>query len=593
MRFVLIAGFLIVGGAAMAEEWRHGQPRQDQRPVEAYVPDLAPLARPQSSELREMVERYVRDRDALLRFYSVRNSALQVSRMKAFNEAWLARLDSVPFEKLGVEGRIDWHLLRLHFRYELALLGRTEKRNAEMADVIPFADAIARLQESRRLLEPIDPAKAAATLTELKKAIEAQTKALEPADAKRPGKIVALRAANQLTELGTTLKNWFDHYHAYDPDFSWWARQPYADANKALEGYAKFLREKLVGVKAGEDEPIVGDPIGGDGLQADLEREMIAYSPAELIAIAEREFAWCENEWRKTAREMDLGDDWKAALERAKQDFVKPGEQPAVIAEQAYEAIEFVTKRDLVTVPAHAIDTWRMSMMSPERQKVAPFFLGGEQILVSFPTDTMEHAQKLDSLRANNRHFCRATVHHELIPGHHLQGWYADRFNPHRELFYTPFWIEGWALWWEFHLWELGFAQSPENKAGMLFWRTHRAARIIFSLKFHLGEWTPEQCIDFLVERVGHDRHTATGEVRRSFNGDYSPLYQVGYMMGAIQIRTLYADLVQSGRMKEKEFHDRILMGGTMPIEMVRASLTGAKLPKDYRSAWKFAGDKR
>jgi uncharacterized protein (DUF885 family) len=315
---------------------------------------------------------------------------------------------------------------------------------------------------------------------------------------------------------------------------------------------------------------------------------MIPYSAEELIAAGEREFAWCEQEWRRVARDLGLGDNWRAALERAKQDFVEPGAQPALIAAQAYEAIDFVLQRDLLTVPAHAIDTFRMTMMSPERQKVNPFFLGGETIQVSFPAETMDHAGKLDSLRANNRHFCRATVHHELIPGHHLQFWYMARHNPHRQLFTTPFWIEGWALWWEFYLWDLGFPQTPENRAGMLFWRTHRCARILFSLNFHLGKWTPQQCIDFLVERVGHDRHTATGEVRRSFNGSYPPLYQVGYMMGAIQLRALHAELVQTGRLPIKAFHDRILEGGPMPIEFVRANLSGTTLPRDYRSNWKF-----
>ena len=288
---------------------------------------------------------------------------------------------------------------------------------------------------------------------------------------------------------------------------------------------------------------------------------------------------------------MGFGDDWKAALEKIKHDYVAPGEQPALIAKQAYEAVSFVTKRDLITVPPLSIDDWTMTMMSPERQKTNPFFLGGDRIIVSFPTDTMDQQDKLDSLRANNTHFCHATVFHELIPGHHLQGWYAQRYNPHRELYYTPFYVEGWALWWEFHLWDLGFQQTPEDRAGALFWRTHRCARIIFSLNFHLGKWTPQQCIDFLVDKVGHDRHTATGEVRRSFNGDYSPLYQVGYMMGAIQLRALYADLVKTGKMSEKDFHDSILRGGIMPIEMVRAHLTGTKLPRDYRSSWKFAGE--
>lgn len=591
-RFVPVSFFALAAGiASPAQPWRHGQPAQAERPVEAYVPDLAALAQPGGSELRELVERYSSDLGGLNRFYTVPGSALQLARLKAFNEAWLARLDAVNYDRLGVDGRIDWHLLRAHLRYELGLLARAEARNAEMAALLPFADSIARRQENRRQFLEEKPADAAAALERLRKDVLATRATLEGEAAKvKPSKIVALRAANRLGELAKSLQNWFDHYHAYDPQFSWWTREPHKDAQAGLEEYTQFLREKIVGVKPGEDEPIVGDPIGAAGLTLDLEREMIPYSPQELIAIAEKEFAWCEAEWKKAAREIGFGDDWKAALEKVKEDYVQPGEQPALIADQAYEAIAFLLERDLLTIPPHAIDTWRMAMMSPERQKVAPFFLGGETILVSFPTDTMDHADKLDSLRANNRHFCRAVAHHELIPGHHLQGWYMERHNPHRRLFYTPFWIEGWALWWEFHLWDLGFPQSPENKAGMLFWRTHRAARIIFSLKFHLGQWTPEQCIDFLVDRVGHDRHTATGEVRRSFNGDYSPLYQVAYTMGAIQLRALYAELVASGRMKEKDFHDRILEGGVMPIELVRARLLETKLPRDYRSVWKFAG---
>ncbi len=574
-----------------AADVRQGEPLPTERAAAAYVPDLPKLARPASSELRELVERFTRDREALLRFYSVPGSALQLVRLKAFHEAWQSQLERVPFDALDVGGRIDWHLLRGQIRQELALNARTVARNTEMAALLPFADAIARLQESRRLFAPVNARESAATLSQLAREVADLRKKLEAPDAAKPTKIIALRAAARIADLTKTLKDWFDHYHAYDPQFGWWAREPHAAAAKALDGYAKFLREKIVGFKEGEDEPIVGDPIGAAGLTDDLAREMIPYTPQQLIAIGEKEFAWCEAEWKRTARDMGLGDDWRAALERAKADFVEPGAQPALIAEQAYEAIAFVQQRDLVTVPPHAIDTFRMTMMSAERQKVNPFFLGGEAIQVSFPTDTMGHDAKLDSLRANNRHFCRATVHHELIPGHHLQMWYAARFNPHRSLFYTPFWIEGWALWWEFRLWDLGFPQTPENRAGMLFWRTHRAARIVFSLNFHLGKWTPQQCIDFLVERVGHDRHTATGEVRRSFNGDYSPLYQVGYMMGAIQLRALYAELVTSGKMKERDFHDRILEGGPMPIEMVRAHVSGTKLPRDYRSSWKFAGE--
>ena len=81
----------------------------------------------------------------------------------------------------------------------------------------------------------------------------------------------------------------------------------------------------------------------------------------------------------------------------------------------------------------------------------------------------------------------------------------------------------------------------------MLFWRMHRASRIVFSLGFHLGRMTPEQCVELLVERGGHEVANAEAEVRRSFNGSYPPLYQLAYMMGGLQFRA------------REQYHDRSL----------------------------------
>jgi uncharacterized protein (DUF885 family) len=227
-------------------------------------------------------------------------------------------------------------------------------------------------------------------------------------------------------------------------------------------------------------------------------------------------------------------------------------------------------------------------MLSPERQLTSPFFLGGDIILVSFPTDGMTHEQKLMSMRGNNIHFSRATVHHELIPGHHLQGFMAARYRNYRSLFSTPFWSEGNAFYWEMLLWDMGFPRGPEDRIGMLFWRMHRCARIIFSLSFHLGLMTPQQCIDFLVERVGFERANAAAEVRRSFDGSYEPIYQCAYMLGALQFYALHKELVDSGKMTNKQFHDAILKENRINVSMVRADLAKLKLTKDYKSDWRF-----
>lgn len=577
-----------------------------------YVPDVPALATPRASELRELVERFRTDRAELERFYDLKGSARREQKLREFLETWRTRLAALDFEKLGVEGRIDATLLRTRLTHELRLLAREQERTREMAIVLPFAAEIATLEEKRRLLEPMDARAAGAALERIRVSLEKTREGLEaglkkPADknAKETAdvapkkekvgpitasKVVAARAVRRLDELQGTLKEWFATFDGYDPMFNWWTREPHKQLAEALTDYRKFLREKLVGIEPkAKEEPIIGDPVGRAGLREELENELVAYTPEELIKIAEKEFVWVEIELKRAAREMGCGDDWKAALEKVKTNHVEPGQQPALVRELALEATRFVTERDLVTVPPLAADVWLLRMLSRERQKEAPFFLGGSDIHVAFPTDAMTLDEKLQSLRSNNRHFSRATVFHELVPGHHLQYWAKARFNPHRDLFTTPFWMEGWALWWEFHLWDLKFISTPEDRIGALFWRAHRCARIIFSLKFHLGEWTPEQCVDFLLERVGHERWTATGEVRRSFNGLWSPLYQAAYMLGALQIRGLYQQLVVTGKMPEKQFHDEILRGGTMPIEMVRARLTQTKLPKDFRPTWRFA----
>jgi uncharacterized protein (DUF885 family) len=219
---------------------------------------------------------------------------------------------------------------------------------------------------------------------------------------------------------------------------------------------------------------------------------------------------------------------------------------------------------------------------------VNPYFTGGEVISVSFPTHEMAHEDKLMSLRGNNRHFCKATVHHELIPGHHLQIYMQERHRAYRKLFRTPFLVEGWALYWEMLLWDKGFANGPEDRVGMLFWRTHRCARIIFSLNFHLGKMSAEECVDYLVENVGHERRNATAEVRRSIQGGYEPLYQAAYMLGGLQFRALRKELVDSGKMTEKAFHDAILLENSVAIDMIRASLGGTELSPDYATQWRF-----
>ena len=286
---------------------------------------------------------------------------------------------------------------------------------------------------------------------------------------------------------------------------------------------------------------------------------------------------------------MGFGNDWKAAQEKVKQSAVPPGRQAAEMVEIYKQSIEFIKNKDLITLPDLADETWRIGMISPEKQKYNPFFYGGEEFAIAYPTNTMDYDEKMMSMRGNNPHFCRATVQHEVLPGHYLQHFMNERVNTYRR-YDTPFWTEGWALYWELLLWDEGFARGPEDRIGMLYWRMHRCARIIFSLNYHMGKWTPQQCIDFLVDRVGHERANAEAEVRRSFVGGYGPLYQVAYMMGGLEFMSLKDEITKSGKMSVKQFNDAVMQQNAMPIEMLRNILLDLPIKKDYNSGWKFYG---
>lgn len=527
------------------------------------------------------------DRGSLERFYFIQNSPERRERFKTLYTDYLNKLEQLPFEKMGVGGRADYLLVKRDLENELALLGAEEKEMKLIDKYVTIGSPIYELEKKRRRGLHIESNLVAKQLDEVNKSIRETMKKLK----QDPNltREVASRAEGAIKGQQQALKSVFEFYDGYDPQFSWWVTKPYQRLDTTLTKFASALKVKVDEASLPKDDGsgIIGNPIGREELLRLLQYEMIPYSPEELVEIANKEFAWCDAELLKASREMGFGDNWKQAQEKVKQTYVPEGYQPEAMLKLYNESVEFLKKNDLITIPPIAEETWRMSMMSPWQQLVSPFFLGGEVLQIAYPTDDMSHDDKLMSMRGNNPHFSRATVHHELIAGHHLQGFMNSRYKSYRN-FRTPFWTEGWALYWELILWDKNFPQSPEDKIGMLFWRMHRCARIIFSLNYHLNKWTPQQCIDFLVDRVGHERANAEAEVRRSFTGGYGPLYQLAYMTGAFQFYALKKELVDSGKMTYRQYHDAVLQENSMPIEMLRAILTNQKLTKDFKTSWKF-----
>jgi len=541
----------------------------------------------EATELVSMITAYQADRGALSRLYTNRLSAEYFSRMESFNQDYLKTLQAQNYEALSEDGKIDYVLFRNYLEKQLAELDLEKRDFMSIQSVVAFGKPLEDFVVARRRAKQPDSQALAASWNAVAKAVEAQHKTLASASKYTSWQQADL-AAQAVESLAKVTKEAYDFYFDYDPAFTWWMPEPWKKLDASMKAYAKALREHYTNSVKDDGSGIIGKPIGREALEKQLAFEMIAYTPEELIKEAEKQFAWCEKEMLKASNELGFGNDWKAALEMVKETYLPAGAWPEEVARLGEEAIDIMVKNDWLTVPPLAIETWRTTMISAERQRVSPFFLGGEVIQISYPTSEMSHEEKMMSMRGNNPHFSRATVQHELIPGHHLQQFMNQRYMTHRRPFGTPFWTEGWALYWEFVLWDRNFPRDAKDKVGMLFWRMHRCARIIFSLNYHLGKMTPQQCIDLLVDKVGHERANAEAEVRRSFEGSYGPLYQIAYMIGALEIYSLRKEMVDSGKMPEKQFHDLIMTQNAMPIEILRAKVTGKPLDKNHKASWRF-----
>jgi len=553
---------------------------------EPYVP---------CQEIPYLMQQFEADQAAIYRFYSPSENAPRYrsfeglgspdrqKRLKELNEAYLAKLKAVQFKPLPQECKVDYLLFNRDLKEHLHVIDQQENAMTGLRKWFPFADSLFSLERLRRRGLPLDAPQVAANFNELAKQVPALITKLE-AVVLSPEEIRV--AQEELQLLRKTANSVFQFYNGYNPAFTWWVPKSYQQADSALVRYSHVFKTKQEPNKMGI---YTRSPIGREELVRLLKLEMVNYSPEELLAIAHKEMAWCQEEMLKASKEMGFGKDWKGALEKVKESAVLPGEQPEAINKLYRESVDFLKKNDLISIPPLAEETWGMIMMSPERQKSNAFFTGGWEISVTYPTNTMDYDLAKMRMLGNNPYFSRATVHHELIAGHNLEFFMNARNRTYRN-FDTPFWMEGWALYWEMLLWDKGFARTPEEKMGMLFWRKYRCARIIFQLNFHLGKWSPEQCADFLVDEVGHERANVESELNWPLSRDSQafPIYQVSYYIGGLQFYALQKEVLNAGKMTEKTFHDAVLKLNAMPVEMIRAILLEMPLNINFQTQWKF-----
>ena len=122
-------------------------------------------------------------------------------------------------------------------------------------------------------------------------------------------------------------------------------------------------------------------------------------------------------------------------------------------------------------------------------------------------------------------------------------------------------------------MYETGFFRNPElTRLTQLRLRLWRAARIILDSKLHTGEISYEEARQFLVDEVGFEPTSTAGEVNIYV---FRPTYAIAYVIGFVQIMELRSEYrQQKGEDFDlREFHDRLLNQGAMPVPLARKLL--------------------
>ncbi len=183
------------------------------------------------------------------------------------------------------------------------------------------------------------------------------------------------------------------------------------------------------------------------------------------------------------------------------------------------------------------------------------------------------------------------TVYHEGVPGHHLQLGQAvynrAKLNTwRRQLAGTSGHAEGWALYAERLMQELGYLDDPGDRLGMLDGQRMRAARVVLDIGVHLGKprlavrghsgtgkWEYDYAFDFMKKNVNMSEPFVRFEVNRYFGWPgQAPAYKVGQRIWE-QVRD-EAKAREGVAFDIKEFHRRALDLGGVGLDTLKAALS-------------------
>ncbi len=178
----------------------------------------------------------------------------------------------------------------------------------------------------------------------------------------------------------------------------------------------------------------------------------------------------------------------------------------------------------------------------------------------------------LRDIKANPKFDLKTLTYHEAIPGHHWQialNLEQESLPMLRRIAPYNAYVEGWALYSEQVAKEMGlYKNDPFSDLGRLKAEMFRAVRLVVDTGLHYKKWSREQAIKYMAETTGTVESDVVAEIERYM---IWPGQALGYKLGMINILKLRNDAKKQlgDKFDIKAFHDLILLGGAVPMEVL------------------------
>jgi uncharacterized protein (DUF885 family) len=214
-------------------------------------------------------------------------------------------------------------------------------------------------------------------------------------------------------------------------------------------------------------------------------------------------------------------------------------------------------------VPGHL----EVKRMSPEQEPGAPAAYGGAgSIDGKIPGKFWINLRSTD---LHSKYSLPDLAAHEAIPGHVWQGEYANKLPLIRTLLAFNAYSEGWALYAEQLVDELGvYDDFPVGRLGYLQSIAFRCCRLVVDTGLHAKRWTRQQGVDFFVQRNGSNPMEVASEVDRYCSW---PGQACGYKVGHSTINRLRdkAKAELGPKYDLRDFDDAVVLGGNVPMDVL------------------------